>query len=134
MKMKIGMQLEPDLPVISFDHEQIRRVLINLIDNAIKAVEEKGEGEILVSTNLLRTHGILEISVADTGVGVRENLRNRIFEPYFSTREDGSGLGLAITQRIVEEHGGTITHMENHPSGSVFSVRIPVDIDPGRRA
>jgi len=134
MKVKIGMELEPDLPVISFDREQMRRVLINLIDNAIKAVEEKGEGEISVSTNLLKAQGMIEISVADTGVGVEENLRSMIFEPYFSTREEGTGLGLAITQRIVEEHGGTIAYMENHPSGSVFSIRIPVDIGPGRRS
>ena len=130
---KINLELEADLPIISFDREQIHRVLINLIENALKATEDQGEGTVTVSTRVLRDQGVVEISVSDEGVGVPEEYRDRIFEPYYTTREKGTGLGLAITKRIIEEHGGVISYRENTPIGSVFSVRIPVDIDPGRR-
>ncbi|TNF46138.1 HAMP domain-containing protein [bacterium] len=129
---RIILDLENNLPVISFDREQIHRVMINLVENAIKAVEDRGEGTVAVSTRVLKDLGIVEIKISDEGVGVPVEYRERIFEPYYTTREKGTGLGLAITKRIIEEHGGVISYRENNPIGSVFSVRIPVDIDPGR--
>jgi len=130
---RINLDLETNLPVISFDREQIHRVLINLIENAIKAVEDRGEGTVAVSTRVLKDSGVVEINVSDEGVGVPVEYRERIFEPYYTTRKKGTGLGLAITKRIIEEHGGVISYRENRPGGSIFLVRIPVDIDPGRR-
>ena len=130
---RINLDLEANLPVISFDREQIHRVLKNLIENAIKAVEDRGEGTVAVSTRVLKNLGVVEINVSDEGMGVPVEHRERIFEPYYTTKEKGMGLGLAITKRIIEEHGGVIFYRENRPRGSVFSVRIPVDIDPGRR-
>jgi two-component system nitrogen regulation sensor histidine kinase NtrY len=130
---RINLDLETNLPIISFDREQIHRVLINLFENAIKAVEDRGEGTVVVSTRVLKDLGVVEINVSDEGVGVPVEHRERIFEPYYTTREKGTGLGLAITKRIIEEHGGAISYRENRPGGSVFLVRIPVDIDPVRR-
>ena len=130
---RINLDLETNLPVISFDREQIHRVLKNLVENAIKAVEDRGEGTVAVSTRVLKNLGVVEINVSDEGMGVPVEHRERIFEPYYTTKEKGVGLGLAITKRIIEEHGGVIFYRENRPRGSVFSVRIPVDIDPGRR-
>jgi len=130
---KIKLELETNMPVISFDREQMHRVLINLIENALKATEDSGEGTVTVSTKVLEDLGVVEISVSDEGIGVPEEYRERIFEPYYTTRDKGTGLGLAITKRIIEEHGGVISYRENTPVGSIFSLRIPVDIDPGRR-
>ena len=132
--VEIDMELSDKLHTLSYDRDQIRRVIINLLENAIRAVDEKGEGRVMVATGMAVDEGMVTISVVDEGTGVPEELRDRIFEPYFSTSEEGTGLGLAIAQRVVEEHGGVIGYAPNTPSGSVFTVKIPVDIDPGRRA
>jgi two-component system nitrogen regulation sensor histidine kinase NtrY len=130
----IELALARNLPQVSFDAEQIRRVIINLLDNAIKAVREKGpEGVVTVSTMFLEDDGVVAVSVADNGPGIPGDLLDRIFDPYFSTREDGIGLGLAISQRIIEEHGGTLTFSAFDGGGAVFTVRLPVDVDPVRR-
>jgi signal transduction histidine kinase len=76
---------------------------------------------------------MVAISVSDNGSGIPEDLMDRIFEPYFSTREEGTGLGLAIAQRIAEEHGGTLVCFPGSQGGTVLSIKIPVDIDPMRR-
>ncbi|MBN2720846.1 MAG: HAMP domain-containing protein [Proteobacteria bacterium] len=131
---EIRLSLADDLPRISFDAEQIRRVIINLLDNALKAVQDRGsEGVVAVSTRYLEQDGLVAIAVSDNGSGIPEDLLDRIFDPYFSTREGGIGLGLAISQRIIEEHGGTIECTSSPGEGTVFTVRLPVDIDPLRR-
>lgn len=129
----IEVSLARDLPRVSFDDEQIRRVIINLLDNAIKAVGVRGkEGIVRVST-AVGEEGMVAISVSDNGSGIPADLMDRIFDPYFSTREDGTGLGLAIAQRIVEEHGGRLDCAPGPLGGAVFTFHIPVDIDPMRR-
>ncbi|UCF88094.1 MAG: HAMP domain-containing protein [bacterium] len=129
----IEVSLARDLPRVSFDDEQIRRVIINLLDNAIKAVSVRGkEGIVRVST-AVGEEGMVAISVSDNGSGIPADLMDRIFDPYFSTREDGTGLGLAIAQRIVEEHGGRLDCAPGPLGGAVFTIHIPVDIDPMRR-
>ena len=130
----IELSMAQNLPGISFDAEHIRRVIINLLDNAIKVVRERGpEGVVTVSTMFLEEDGVIAVSVADNGPGISGDLLDRIFDPYFSTREDGIGLGLAISQRIIEEHGGTLTFSASPEGGAVFTVRLPVDVDPVRR-
>ncbi len=129
----LEMDLEPDLLEISYDREHMRRVMINLLENAYQAVRDRGQGGVGVTTKLLVDEGMVSITVSDEGKGVDEELHDRIFEPYFSTKKDGTGLGLAITQRIVEEHGGEITYEMNMPMGSVFTVKIPVNIEPRPR-
>jgi two-component system nitrogen regulation sensor histidine kinase NtrY len=122
-----------NLPSVSFDDEQMRRVIINLLDNAIRAVGDRGEeGVVCVSTNIME-EGMVTVSVSDNGPGVPTDLMDRIFDPYFSTREDGTGLGLAIAQRIVEEHGGRLDCAPGSQGGTVFTIQIPVDVDPMRR-
>ena len=129
----VEVSLEENLRRISFDDEQMRRVIINLLDNAIRAVRDRGEeGVVRVSTNIVE-EGMVAISVSDNGSGIPTDLMDRIFDPYFSTREDGTGLGLAIAQRIVEEHGGSLDCAPGPVGGAVFTIRIPVDIDPTRR-
>ncbi|UCF30599.1 MAG: HAMP domain-containing protein [bacterium] len=126
---KIDLHLEAGLPQVSFDREQMKRVLVNLIENAVRAIQDRGEGGVEVSTGLLGDEGMAAVVVADEGVGIPLETRERIFDPYFSTKNDGMGLGLAIAMRIVEEHGGTIHFEENNPRGSTFVVKIPVDVE-----
>jgi len=129
----VEISLDENLPKVSFDDEQIRRVIINLLDNAIRAVRDRGEeGDVRVSTSTME-EGMVAVSVSDNGSGIPTDLMDRIFDPYFSTREEGTGLGLAIAQRIVEEHGGRLDCAQGPLGGAVFTIQMPVDVDPMRR-
>ena len=121
------------LPRVGLDREQMRRVLTNLIDNAIAALDERrdrdgaGEpGRIEVRTVHDAPLETVRLEVADDGVGIRPEDRRRIFEPYFSTKHHGTGLGLAIVSRIVADHRGYIRVHENKPRGTRFIVELPV--------
>ena len=117
----IKFHLETDGPVrASFDREQMKRVFLNLFDNAIRAMGE--EGEIKVSLSL--RDGFVRIEVADTGPGVAPEIKDRLFEPYFSAH-GGSGLGLAIVSSIIREHRGRIWVEENEPRGARFVIELP---------
>ena len=76
---------------------------------------------------------MVAVSVSDNGSGIPTDLMDRIFDPYFSTREEGTGLGLAIARRIVEEHGGRLDCAQGPLGGAVFTIQMPVDVDPMRR-
>ncbi len=130
-KGRRGIQLETDLakrlPELDLDPEQIKRVILNLIENALHAVLE-AEGEpkqIQVSTRWDGAVGKVYLEVADTGCGVRPEDAGRIFEPDFSTKRDGSGLGLAIVGRIVSDHSGYVRVRDNHPRGTRFIIELP---------
>lgn len=127
---RIALHLSENLPQVSFDAEQMRRVVVNLLENAVRAVHDRGQGIIDVDTGFTEEEGMIAVEVSDEGVGIPSEMRERIFDPYFTTKSDGTGLGLAIAMRIVEEHGGTITFSENKPQGSIFRVMIPVNIEP----
>lgn len=112
-----------DLPPLELDRDQIKRALINLLDNAVAAVEEKGE--VKISTAYDPSLGIVQLEVADDGCGLAPDLRARIFEPYFSTKKDGTGLGLAIVSTIVADHRGYIRVRPNEPRGTKFIIELP---------
>jgi two-component system nitrogen regulation sensor histidine kinase NtrY len=102
-------------------------VLTNLIDNARAALAGSGrEGLIRVRTAHDKARETARIEVSDNGVGIREEDRRRIFEPYYSTKPSGTGLGLAIVARIVADHHGYVRAHPNHPHGSSFIVELPV--------
>lgn len=123
---RIEVQLDPDLPVTMLDVEQIKRVFVNLIDNALDAlVSVSDERVITITTN--RDVGLVRAEVADTGQGITPGDFRRLFEPYFSRRDSGTGLGLAIVQRIIFEHGGTIRAEKNDPRGAKFVIELPVN-------
>ena len=103
-----------------FDREQIKRVFLNLFDNAVRAMPDGGTVDIALE----RDNGVVRIAVADTGPGVAPELRERLFEPYFSGH-GGSGLGLAIVNSIIREHGGKIWVTENKPQGAKFIIELP---------
>jgi two-component system nitrogen regulation sensor histidine kinase NtrY len=116
-------RLAPDLPPLRLDPDQMKRALINLVDNAVEATE--GRGRILVSTEYDRAEGRARLVVADDGPGVAPADRDRLFVPHFSTKKRGSGLGLAIVNRIVQDHLGTIRAEDNQPRGARFVVELP---------
>lgn len=125
---RIDMQLDPDLPASLLDVEQIKRVFVNLIDNALDAlVSVGGEKLITISTTRDADTGVVRAEVADTGQGIAPGDFRRLFEPYFSRRDSGTGLGLAIVQRIILEHGGTIRAEKNNPRGAKFVIELPVN-------
>ncbi len=114
------------MPACMLDAEQMRRVLVNLIDNALESLAEiEGERRITVATGFDPSRGLLLTEIADTGQGIARTDFPRLFQPYFSTRGRGTGLGLAIVQRIVIEHGGRIRAEMNRPRGAKFTIELP---------
>jgi two-component system nitrogen regulation sensor histidine kinase NtrY len=112
------------LPPVRLDVEQIRRVVINLVDNAIEAMGDR-QGTITVESQHDPANAVARVIVADDGPGVPAADREKLFMPYYSTKRRGSGLGLAIVRRIVAEHGGSIELGDNTPRGSRFVIELP---------
>jgi nitrogen fixation/metabolism regulation signal transduction histidine kinase len=124
----VGMRLEldPQLPPSMLDVEQIKRVFVNLIDNALDALSQvTGEKQIKIITRLDAERSLLRAEVVDTGRGIEPGDFRRLFEPYFSRRDSGTGLGLAIVQRTILEHGGRISAERNYPRGARFVIELP---------
>lgn len=118
--------LAEGLPSVMVDAEQIKRAIVNLIDNAAEALAEtNGERRIVIGASENQKRGVIELSVADTGPGIPTQDRERIFDPYFSTRKRGTGLGLAIVSRIIAEHQGRIRVHDNKPRGARFVIELP---------
>lgn len=111
-------------PLVELDREQFKRVLINLFDNAIQAMKSHGKIEVTIDFDI--PYNLVYIHIADNGPGIREEDKEKLFQPYFSTRKNGTGLGLAIAHRIIAEHKGHIRVHENEPHGTVFSLEIPL--------
>jgi two-component system nitrogen regulation sensor histidine kinase NtrY len=121
--VRIDQRFGPGLPLVRIDPEQIRRVIINLVDNAIEAMDRSGE--IVVETQLDTANAIVRVIVADNGPGIPAGEREKLFLPYYSTKRRGSGLGLAIVRRIIAEHGGNIDVGDNTPRGTRFTIELP---------
>ena len=117
----IDQLASPTMKVVA-DSDQLRGVFINIIRNAIQAIEKTGT--ITMSTS--QEGRMCLIIISDTGVGIPEEIRSRIFEPNFSTKSEGMGIGLAIARRVVEDHGGIITCQSEQGKGTTFEIRLPV--------
>jgi signal transduction histidine kinase len=124
--IRLQTLLSPDLPAVMADPSAMKRAIANLVDNAAEAVQESLVKEVAISTSLLGTRDGVEIVVADTGPGIDQELKEKLFLPYFSTKKRGTGLGLAIVGRIIEEHHGSIRVEENSPIGARFVVELPL--------
>ena len=124
--LTITCHIDPDLAPFPFDAVQVKRVLINLLDNAVTVLGDGGAIEVRVGPAPESDPPMALLQVADNGPGIPADVRLRIFEPYFSTRKSGTGLGLAIAHTIVSEHGGTIRCRDNQPTGTVFTVELPL--------
>ncbi len=111
-------------PVFAFDREQIKRALINLLDNAVESIKEKGKVEVILSYD--ESLKIARIEIKDTGKGISPEIKSYLFDPYFSTKKTGTGLGLTIVHRIISDHQGFIRVKDNHPQGTIFIIELPV--------
>ncbi len=120
-------KLDRKLPPVSIDAAQMRQVFMNLVSNAIQAIEKKGS--ITVSTSLVEDRGKrkAKVEVSDTGGGIHEGDLPNIFNPFFTTKSTGTGLGLSIVKRIVELHGGVVEVVNNPPVGATFLILLPLE-------
>jgi two-component system nitrogen regulation sensor histidine kinase NtrY len=121
--VRIEQRFAPGMPLVRLDAEQVRRVIINLVDNAIEAMERRGQ--IVVETQLDTANSVVRVIVGDDGPGIPAGEREKLFLPYYSTKRRGSGLGLAIVRRIIAEHGGSIDVGDNTPRGTRFTIELP---------
>jgi len=132
-EIELELRLAEALPRVRIDAEQIRRVIINLVDNAVEALggahaaarPDGSRPRIEIATQQDAVNGVVRITVADNGPGIPAEDRDKLFMPYYSTKRRGSGLGLAIVRRIIAEHGGAIDAADNQPSGTIFSIELP---------
>ena len=125
--ISLQRDLSPDLPILPVDSEQMKRVVVNIIDNAAEALEHSLRKEIWVRSMLAPDRDAVEITIEDSGPGIPPEAKERLFLPYFSTKRSGTGLGLAIVNRIIAEHHGSIRVEENFPTGTKFVIELPVD-------
>ncbi|HEX3968860.1 MAG TPA: ATP-binding protein [Edaphobacter sp.] len=121
--ISIVRKMTTDLPLVMADPEALKRALGNLIDNAAEAMQHSLFRELRISTDILE-NGMVELTIADTGSGLTDEMRERLFLPYFSTKQRGTGLGLAIAAKIIQEHQGTIRAEKNEPAGAKFIVEL----------
>jgi hypothetical protein len=121
--IRLVRKLATNLPLVLADPEAMKRALGNLIDNAAEAMQQSLLRELLVDTALLPS-GMVELAVSDTGPGLTDDMRERLFLPYFSTKQRGTGLGLSIAAKIVQEHQGTIRAEKNEPAGARFIIEL----------
>jgi two-component system nitrogen regulation sensor histidine kinase NtrY len=115
---------DPDVPILNLDREQIKRAMVNLLDNASAAVTDRGK--VVVTTRYDPLLDMVSIEVVDNGRGLRASDRDRVFEPYFSTKPGGTGLGLTIVNTIIADHNGFIRVKENEGGGARFIIELPV--------
>ena len=123
-EIEFTLKLDKSLPIINLDREQIKRVIINLVDNAVAAVN--GKGHIDIETSFNTELQIATLKVSDNGCGIPAEDKPRLFEPYFSTKKSGTGLGLAIVSTIISDHNGYIRVRDNEPQGTHFIVELPI--------
>jgi signal transduction histidine kinase len=119
----VRLQLDRSIERVLIDREQIKRVIVNLVDNAVHAMEGVPERTLTISTSKVSPETI-ELSIADTGCGVSPEDKEKLFLPYFSTKQRGTGLGLAIVSHIVTEHRGRVFVRDNFPQGARFTVEL----------
>ncbi len=120
----IGAHFDETAPPLNLDREQIKRVFVNLFENAVEAMNRQGALDI--SSSYDRTLQRVRVEVADEGSGISPEDLDKLFLPYFSRKKSGTGLGLAIVHRIVTDHNGQIRAVPRQPKGTTFVVELPV--------
>jgi signal transduction histidine kinase len=117
-------QLDPNLPLVMLDAEQLKQALLNIIKNAAQSMSDGG----VVTVRTRLDEGMVWIDVSDTGKGIAQEMLPNLFDPFFTTRPDGTGLGLAVTRKIVVDHGGDISVESKLGSGTTFTISLPADV------
>jgi len=123
--IRIEQRLARDLPLVMADPQAMQRALANLIDNAAEAMESSLLRVLSIETGMNENHGMAELVLSDTGHGLTDEMRERLFLPYVSTKQRGTGLGLAIAAKIIQEHHGAIRAESNSPAGARFILELP---------
>ena len=125
--VQLTLDLAPDLPEVPVDPGQIQQIILILVRNSLDALagRDRSGGQIAIRT-AVAAGGEVQLSVCDNGPGVSAEAMKRIFDPFFSTKENGTGLGLAITHSIVRAHGGVVGYRPNVPNGACFDILLPV--------
>jgi len=131
LKVKLNYQMNPGLPKVLGDLRALEQVFINLISNAVEAMSNQGGVlSIRIAPNQeLSNRPQLEVMISDTGPGIPDELRERIFEPFVTGKSKGTGLGLAITKRIISAHQGSIW-VNSFPGGTMFHILLPIISEP----
>ncbi len=124
-EIAFSLSQDPEVPLMNIDPEQMKRVMVNLLDNSVAAISNS-DGLIEIRTIYDRADRKVKIEVADNGRGVSPLNKAKMFEPYFSTKKSGMGLGLAIVSSVVADHSGRISVRDNIPRGTVITVELPV--------
>ena len=124
--IEIKSRLEKNIPILRLDHQHMKQAFLNLIDNAVYAVEKNGL--ILIDVTFDEILKIVRIEISDNGKGISDKEKTRLFEPYFSTKKSGMGLGLAIVQSIISDHNGVIRVQDNKPKGAKFIIELPAEV------
>ncbi len=122
--VEINVSTPDNSPLVELDGEQFRRVMINIFENAVQTIPDTGSINVTLNFDTLSNRAYLNI--ADNGPGIRDEDKEKLFLPYFSTKKEGTGLGLAIANRIIAEHRGYIRVRDNKPNGAVFTIEIPI--------
>jgi len=123
--IELSCETAPGIAAAHIDPESIKRVIINLIDNAAEVLQDSWAKQIGVSTRTRPDEGTVELTVADSGPGISASNKEMLFVPYFSTKGRGTGLGLAIVRSVISDHRGTIRVEDNEPSGTRFVIELP---------
>ncbi|MDA8241389.1 MAG: ATP-binding protein [Nitrospiraceae bacterium] len=123
-ELEISLLKDEQEPLVEADSEQLKRVIINILDNAIQAMQNRGK--ITVEVRHYSAINRVYIDIADDGPGIPEEDKEKLFLPYFSTKRDGTGLGLAIAARVVAEHRGYLRVKDNKPTGTIFTIELPI--------
>jgi two-component system sensor kinase FixL len=124
--VRASLELDHALPPVLVDHVQIQQVVLNLVRNAVEAMEQVERRELTVGTRAVPEQEMVEVIIADTGPGIAPELADRLFQPFVTTKATGMGLGLSICREIVEAHHGRLTTAPASTGGAVFRVTLPV--------
>ena len=130
--IKMETSLADNMPECYGDAHLMEQVMLNLINNATQIMNDKNDKKMIKVTSYFKNQSLF-ISVADSGPGVPLKLRERIFDPFFTTHPDGSGIGLSLAQRIIADHGGTISIDKSEWGGAEFSIELPIEKRMGSR-
>ena len=127
-RVSVSIEAHHDLPELLLNRGQLQQVLLNLITNAIEAMRSVTDRprQLRIESNIIQgSQGVVLVTVEDSGTGIDRKDRNRIFEPFYTTKSSGMGIGLTICRSIIEAHGGTLRASANKPYGTIFHVALP---------
>jgi two-component system, LuxR family, sensor kinase FixL len=122
--VRVSFEFDPRSNFVLADKVQVQQVLLNLMRNAIEAMEDVEKRELVIATSMLKDN-LIEISVSDTGPGIAPEVSAQLFQPFVTTKPHGMGVGLSICRTIIETHGGSIAQRPNRGGGTVFSFTLP---------